>query len=214
MYVVLECSQLQVTIRLSLAAEIISGVVPELSYLATTTTDARNSLRVSHSIYPSNRGRGDINSTLWTTSVYRSAVVQFQRETPTYYMSSPDIPLHTIAPNSRSRAAYAPLTDQHNFNSQGDDQTPEKTNMHTGALRSSAAVRTTTRGFGSGRSKGKGKQREQYADESDEEATLLGHVERIADGDPDGDDDGDIGSEGQGSTRLRRLEGSQLSKVR
>jgi phospholipid-translocating ATPase len=87
--------------------------------------------------------------------------------------------------------------------------------MHTATLRSTAAVRTTTRGFGGGRSKGKGKQREQYADESDEEATLLlGHVERGADGDPDGDDDGDIGGEGQGSTRLKRLEGSQTSRVR
>ena len=87
--------------------------------------------------------------------------------------------------------------------------------MHTAALRSTAAVRATTRGFGSGRSKGKGKQREQYADESDEEATLLlGHVERGADGDPDGDDDGDIGGEGQCSTRLKRLEGSQTSRVR
>lgn len=83
--------------------------------------------------------------------------------------------------------------------------------MRTGALRSGAAVRTATRGFGSARSKGKGKQREQYADESDEEATLLGHVERGA---PDGDDDGDIGGEAEGSTRLRRLEGSQSSRVR
>ena len=83
--------------------------------------------------------------------------------------------------------------------------------MHPAALRSAA----TARGFGGGRSKGKGKQRERYADESDEEATLLlGHVERGADGDPDGDDDGDIGSEGQSSTRLKRLEGSQVSRVR
>ena len=87
--------------------------------------------------------------------------------------------------------------------------------MHTAALRSNAAVRTTARGFGSGRSKGKGKQRERYVDESDEEATLLlGHVESGVDGDPDGDDDGDIGGEGQGSTRLKRLEGSQTPRVR
>ncbi|KAF8548430.1 phospholipid-translocating P-type ATPase [Imleria badia] len=126
-------------------------------------------------------------------------------------MSNPDIPLHTIAPKSRSRAGYAPLTDQHNDNPQVDDRTPEETNMHTAALRSAATARTTARGFG--RSKGKGKQREQYADESDEEAALLlGHVERGADGDPGGDDDGDIGSEGQSSTRLRRLEGSQVSR--
>ena len=86
--------------------------------------------------------------------------------------------------------------------------------MHTAALRS-AAVRTATRGFGSGRSKGKGKQREQYPDESDEEATLLlGHVEGVVDGHPDGDGGGDIGDEGQGSTRLKRLEGSQMSRVR
>lgn len=87
--------------------------------------------------------------------------------------------------------------------------------MHTAPLRSGAAVRTTSRGFGNGRSKGKGKQREQYADESDEEATLLlAHVESGADGDPDVDEDGDIGGEGQGSTRLKRLEGSQMSRVR
>ncbi|KAG8215174.1 hypothetical protein J3R82DRAFT_8689 [Butyriboletus roseoflavus] len=127
-------------------------------------------------------------------------------------MSNSDIPLHTISPSSRSRAAYTPLVDRHNSISQRDDRTPERTNMHTGALRSGAAARTTTRGFGSGRLKGKGKQREQYADESDEEATLLGHAERSADGDPDGEDDGDIGGEGQSSTRLRRLEGSQISK--
>ncbi|KAF8438445.1 hypothetical protein L210DRAFT_2265922 [Boletus edulis BED1] len=127
-------------------------------------------------------------------------------------MSNVDIPLHTIAPKSRYRAAYAPLTDHHIANSQGHDQTPEETTMHTAALRSAVAARTT-RGLGSGRSKGKGKQRQQYPDESDEEATLLlGHVERGADGDPDGDDDGDIGNEGQGSTRLKRLEGSQVSR--
>lgn len=86
--------------------------------------------------------------------------------------------------------------------------------MHTAALRSNAAARTT-RAFGSGRSKGKGKQRERYADESDEEATLLlGHVESGGDGDPDVDDDGDVGGEGEGSTRLKRLEGSQISRVR
>lgn len=86
--------------------------------------------------------------------------------------------------------------------------------MHAAALRSNAAVRTTTRAFGTGRSKGKGKQRERYADESDEEATLLlGHVESGADGDPDVDDDGDVGGEGEGSTRLKRLEGSQSSRV-
>ncbi|KAG9311135.1 hypothetical protein JVU11DRAFT_9050 [Chiua virens] len=130
-------------------------------------------------------------------------------------MSNPGIPLHAIAPKSASRAAYAPLTDQHHSKSQGDDdRTPGRASMHSGALsRSAAAVRSTTRGFGGGRSaKGKGKQREQYADESDEEATLLlGHVEEGADGDPDGDDEGDIGGEGQGSTRLKRLEGSQVA---
>lgn len=83
--------------------------------------------------------------------------------------------------------------------------------MHAAAFRNTSAGRTTARGFGGGRSKGKGKQREQYPDESDEEATLLlGHVESGADDDPDGDDDGDIGSEGQGSTRLKRMEGSQV----
>lgn len=118
-------------------------------------------------------------------------------------MSNPDIPLHYISSNSRSRPRYASPTDSI---SQGDDH-PGRTDMHTAALRSAAAGR----GFGSGRSKGKGKQREQYPDESDEEATLLlGHV----DGDADGDEDGDIGGEGQGSTRLKRLEGSQTPRVR
>lgn len=124
-------------------------------------------------------------------------------------MSNPDIPLHTL---SRSRARYAPLIDQDTANPHQADQT----DMHTAALRTAAAARTTTRGFGSARSsKGKGKQRERYTDESDEEAALLlGHVERDANGDPDGDEDGDIGGEGQSSTRLKRLEGSQVSRVR
>lgn len=92
---------------------------------------------------------------------------------------------------------------------------PRGTNMPPGALRSSSAPRTTIHGFGSERPKGKGKQRERYTDDSDEEATLLlGHVEGGEDGDPDGDDDGDIGAEGEGSTRLKRLEGSHSSRVR
>lgn len=87
--------------------------------------------------------------------------------------------------------------------------------MPPGALRSSSAPRTTIHGFASGRPKGKGKQRERYTDDSHEEATFfLGHVERGEDGDPDGDDDGGIGAEGEGSTRLKRLEGSHSSRVR
>ncbi|KAF9228134.1 phospholipid-translocating P-type ATPase [Gyrodon lividus] len=66
--------------------------------------------------------------------------------------------------------------------------------MHTGVIRSTAAVRNTTRSLASGRTKGKGKQRERYADESDEEATLLGNVERSADGEPDVEEDGDRSS--------------------
>ncbi|KIJ61190.1 hypothetical protein HYDPIDRAFT_138015 [Hydnomerulius pinastri MD-312] len=79
--------------------------------------------------------------------------------------------------------------------------------MHTSILRSAAVSRTTN-----GRSKGKGKQRERYADESDEEATLLGNVDRSGSGHIDGDADGDADGEGEGSTRMKRLEGSQMSR--
>lgn len=78
--------------------------------------------------------------------------------------------------------------------------------MHTSVVRS-AAVRSTNRNLIIGKSKGKGKMREQYADESDEEATLLGHVERHGDGDVDAEDL-------EQATQLRHLEGSRLSRVR
>lgn len=206
--------------KFEFAAEIISGVVPPgPSRLATTTTSLESYQDLSVASNLSFELREGAIPILTFEGDERLRLVagqwaNYRQKLPKRYMSNPDIPLHTIAPNSRSRAAYTPLADQDDSNSQRDDRTPEKANMHTGALRSGAAARATTRGFGSGRSKGKGKQREQYADESDEEATLLGHVERGADGDPDGDDDGDIGGEGQGSTRLRRLEGSQISRVR
>ncbi|KIM57827.1 hypothetical protein SCLCIDRAFT_129566 [Scleroderma citrinum Foug A] len=77
--------------------------------------------------------------------------------------------------------------------------------MHTSVVRS-VAVRSTNRNLIIGKSKGKGKMREQYADESDEEATLLGHVERHGDGDVDAEDL-------EQATQLRHLEGSRLSRV-
>ncbi|KIK19433.1 hypothetical protein PISMIDRAFT_107630 [Pisolithus microcarpus 441] len=58
-----------------------------------------------------------------------------------------------------------------------------------------------------GRSKGKGKMREQYLDESDEEATLLGNVERHGEGDIDGEDV-------EESTQMKRLQLSRQDKSR
>ncbi|KIJ07873.1 hypothetical protein PAXINDRAFT_177648 [Paxillus involutus ATCC 200175] len=128
-------------------------------------------------------------------------------------MSNFDIPLHTIARKSRSRAQYAPLGLHDNPNQQqGDGNATEGEGMNTGVLRSTAAVRTTTRNLANARTKGKGKQRERYADESDEEATLLGNVDMNVDGGLEGEEDGDVGGEGEGSTRMKRLEGSQSSK--
>ncbi|KIJ04856.1 hypothetical protein PAXINDRAFT_103991 [Paxillus involutus ATCC 200175] len=76
-------------------------------------------------------------------------------------MSNFDIPLHTIARKSRSRAQYAPLGLHDNPNQQqGDGNATEGEGMNTGVLRSTAAVRTTTRNLANARTKGKGKQRE------------------------------------------------------
>ncbi|KAF8841070.1 phospholipid-translocating P-type ATPase [Paxillus ammoniavirescens] len=128
-------------------------------------------------------------------------------------MSNPDIPLHTIARKSRSRARYAPLGPHDNPNQQqGDGNAAEGKGMHTGVLRSTAAVRATTRNLANARTKSKGKQRERYADESDEEATLLGNVDMNVDGGLEGEEDADATGEGEGSTRMKRLEGSQSSR--
>ncbi|KAI6041769.1 hypothetical protein EDC04DRAFT_2665360 [Pisolithus marmoratus] len=87
--------------------------------------------------------------------------------------AGPDIPLRTIAPG--------PSSDQ--------DTNPESTErgMHSNVLRA-AAVRSAGKSLIKGRNKGKGKMREQYLDESDEEATLLGNVERHGEGDAHGED--------------------------
>ncbi|KAI6009970.1 hypothetical protein EDC04DRAFT_2771575 [Pisolithus marmoratus] len=87
--------------------------------------------------------------------------------------AGPDIPLRTIAP--------VPSSDQ--------DTNPETTErgMHSNVLRA-AAVRSAGKSLIKGRDKGKGKMREQYLDESDEEATLLGNVERHGEGDTNRED--------------------------
>lgn len=108
--------------------------------------------------------------------------------------SRSDIPLHTITVHKSGAGPTSSLQDTHS-------ELPEN-NMHTSIVRS-AAVRSTNRNL---KSKGKGKMREQYADESDEEATLLGHVERHGDGDVDAEDV-------EQPTQMRHLEGSRLSRV-
>lgn len=110
--------------------------------------------------------------------------------------SRSDIPLHTITVHKPGASPTFSLQDTHS-------ELPEN-NMHTSVVRS-VAVRSTNRNLIIGKSKGKGKMREQYADESDEEATLLGHVERHGDGDVDAEDL-------EQATQLRHLEGSRLSR--
>lgn len=107
--------------------------------------------------------------------------------------SRSDIPLHTITVHKSGASPTSSLQDTHS-------ELPEN-NMHTSIVRS-AAVRSTNRNL---KSKGKGKMREQYADESDEEATLLGHVERHGDGDVDAEDV-------EQPTQMRHLEGPRLSR--
>ncbi|KAI5984620.1 hypothetical protein EDD15DRAFT_2307641 [Pisolithus albus] len=108
-------------------------------------------------------------------------------------MSTPesDIPLLTIAPVSSSSR-------DHHTNAESTER-----GMHSNVLRA-AAVRSAGKSLMKGRSKGKGKMREQYPDESDEEATLLGNVERHGEGDIDG--------EGvEESTQMKRLQLSRHS---
>ena len=81
------------------------------------------------------------------------------------YMS--EIPLHTFGRNRKSRAGYTPLQngepgdDDHNDD---HDQVSSNRTMRAG-IRAAATSSSVNR---------KGKRRERYADDPDEEATLLG----------------------------------------
>ncbi|KAH7882069.1 hypothetical protein F5I97DRAFT_1989102 [Phlebopus sp. FC_14] len=120
--------------------------------------------------------------------------------------SGSDIPLHSII--RTSRAGYTPLSDrvQQISNQQDPDDSSKSplANMHTGVLRGAAAARTSL-----SKSKGKGKQRERYADESDEEATLLGNVDgrTVLDGDAEA---------GEGATQMKLVpqRSSTISRTR
>ncbi|KAI6103014.1 hypothetical protein F5141DRAFT_244790 [Pisolithus sp. B1] len=103
--------------------------------------------------------------------------------------SGPDIPLYIIVPLSSSNRGHH------------QDTHPESTErrMHSHVLRAAAA-----RSAGKSFAKGKGKTREQYPDESDEEATLLGNVGKHEEGDINGED-------AEESTQMKRL---QVSRVR
>ncbi|KAL4071618.1 hypothetical protein V8B97DRAFT_2042850, partial [Scleroderma yunnanense] len=113
--------------------------------------------------------------------------------------SRSDIPLHTIAVHKSGASSTSSIQDY----SQDTRSESLGNNMHSSVLRT-AAARSANRNL-MGKSKGKGKMREQYADESDEEATLLGHVERHEDGDMDTENV-------EEPTQMKRLEGSQLSR--
>ncbi|KAI6148059.1 hypothetical protein BKA82DRAFT_1005851 [Pisolithus tinctorius] len=88
----------------------------------------------------------------------------------------PDIPLRTFAPVSSS---------SHDHHQDTNSESTER-RMRSNVLKA-AVVRSAGKSLITGRNKGKGKMREQYPDESDEEATLLGNVERHAEGDIDGE---------------------------
>ncbi|KAI6103016.1 hypothetical protein F5141DRAFT_1134500 [Pisolithus sp. B1] len=107
--------------------------------------------------------------------------------------SGPDIPLHIIAPVSSSNRGHH----------QDTHPEPTERRMHSNVLRA-AAARSAGKSLVKGRNKGKGKMREQYPDESDEEATLLGNVERHGEGDMDREDV-------EESTQMRRLQVSRHS---
>ncbi|KAH7927189.1 phospholipid-translocating P-type ATPase [Leucogyrophana mollusca] len=93
-----------------------------------------------------------------------------------------DIPLHSIGRISKSRTGYVPIND-------GDDgpDVDNSTGMHSSGKVAAAAASTRRNGVST---KGKGKQRERYTDDSDEEATLLGH--REPDGLSDREDEEDV----------------------
>ncbi|KAI6134304.1 hypothetical protein EDD17DRAFT_1651905 [Pisolithus thermaeus] len=107
--------------------------------------------------------------------------------------SGSDIPLHIIAPVSSSNRGHH----------QDTHSEPTERGMHSNVLRA-AAARSASKSFVKGRNKGKGKMREQYPDESDEEATLLGNVERHG-----GEDIG--GEDVEESTQMKRLQVSRHS---
>ncbi|KAG6333074.1 hypothetical protein ID866_6016 [Astraeus odoratus] len=114
--------------------------------------------------------------------------------------SRSDIPLHAIPRKTRaSDASSNPdyRRDTHPGSS-GDS-------MHSSVLRN-AAVRTAGRSLVRNQNKGKGKMRERYPDESDEEATLLGNVERHAEDDLEG-------GNAEASTQLKRSERPQCSST-
>lgn len=113
-----------------------------------------------------------------------------------------DIPLHTIAVH---KLGASPPSSHQDHRRDTHSESPG-TNMHSSVLRS-AAARSVNRNFAIGRGKGKGKMQEQYTDESDEEATLLGNVERHRDEDIDAEDV-------EQPTQMGRIEGPQLSRVR
>lgn len=107
----------------------------------------------------------------------------------------PDIPLRTFAPVSSS---------SHDHHQDTNSESTEG-RMHSNVLRA-AVVRSAGKSLITGRNKGKGKMREQYPDESDEEATLLGNVERHADG---GINEEDV----EESTQMKQLQVSRRSST-
>lgn len=107
----------------------------------------------------------------------------------------PDIPLRTFAPVSSS---------SHDHHQDTNSESTEG-RMHSNVLRA-AVVRSAGKSLITGRNKGKGKMREQYPDESDEEATLLGNVERHADGDINEEDV-------EESTQMKQLQVSRRSST-
>lgn len=107
----------------------------------------------------------------------------------------PDIPLRTFAPVSSS---------SHDHHQDTNSESTEG-RMHSNVLRA-AVVRSAGKSLITGRNKGKGKMREQYPDDSDEEATLLGNVERHADGDINEEDV-------EESTQMKQLQVSRRSST-
>lgn len=86
-----------------------------------------------------------------------------------------EIPLHTFGRSRKSRAGYTPLhngdEDHSNANRGTNSTSSSKSNLRT----MHAAVRAAVTSSGTLR---KGKQRERYADDPEEEETLLGSAAR------------------------------------